>query len=64
MSEFPGLDMSPSGILIFPSLNGDCCNGSGKMLGPDGNLLPCCCDGCQYYEYCFTPLEAILEKEF
>lgn len=42
-----------TGIELTPGNNGKDCLGNGKHNTKEGNPIECCCDECDYMQYCF-----------
>lgn len=41
-----------TGIPLVPGNNGKDCLGNGEKIDEYGNLIPCCCDECDYMQCC------------
>ncbi len=42
----------PTGALLKPG-EPELCQGNGKTVNVDGDLIECCCDECDYLQQCF-----------
>lgn len=41
-----------TGIVLTPGNGGKECLGDGEHLDKEGNRIECCCDECDYLQYC------------
>jgi hypothetical protein len=41
-----------TGIILVPGNGGADCPGNGEHYDESGNLIPCCCDECDYLALC------------
>ena len=41
-----------TGIVLIPGNGGANCPGNGAHIDPNGNLIACCCDECDYMLCC------------
>lgn len=41
-----------TGTQLIPGNGGEDCPGNGEHYDENGNLIECCCDECDYLQYC------------